>query len=153
VAGLRLNHSRSRPRGGFSLIELLLVMTIVGLLLGIAVPRIGTQINSDRAARSASAVMGMLDEAAQLSVRRRTPVTVTLSSGTITVADRVTNAVLRRRSFGPESDLRGTVTFSPSAGISIFPNGRADAALTVTVSGGSATSTVTRTATGILRRN
>jgi prepilin-type N-terminal cleavage/methylation domain-containing protein len=153
VAGLRLNNSSSQHRGGFSLIELLLVMTIVGLLLGIAVPRIGIQVNSDRANRAASAVQGLLDEAAQLSVRRRTPVTVTLSSGTITVADRATGAALRRRSFGPESDLRGTVTFSPSAGITIFPNGRANAALTVTVSGGSATSTVTRTATGILRRN
>lgn len=153
MAGFGQNHPRLRQASGFSLIELLLVMTIVGLLLSIAIPRIGTQVNSDRANRAASAIFGMLDEANQLAVRRRAPVTVTLSSGTITIRDRATGAALKRRSFGPTSDLRGTVTFSPSAGVTIFPNGRANAALTVTVTGGSASSTVTRTATGILRRN
>ena len=153
MAGLRQNSSQLRQRVGFSLIELLLVMTIVGLLLSIAVPNVGRQVNSDRANRSASAIMGMLDEAGQLAARRRAPVRVTFASGTLTVADRATNAVIRSRSFGPTSDLRGTVTLSPSAGIEIFPNGRANAALTVTVTGGSATATVTRSATGILRRN
>jgi type IV fimbrial biogenesis protein FimT len=153
VAGLRQIYPRLRQRVGFSLIELLLVMTIVGLLLSIAVPNVGRQINSDRANRSASAIMGMLDEAGQLAARRRAPVTVKYVSGTLTVADRATGTAIRSRSFGPESDLRGTVTFSPSAGIEIFPNGRANAALTVTVTGGSASATVTRSATGILRRN
>jgi prepilin-type N-terminal cleavage/methylation domain-containing protein len=153
VAGLRQIYPRLRQRIGFSLIELLIVMTIVGLLLGIAVPRIGTQVNSDRANRSASAIMGMLDEASQLAARRRAPVTVKYVSGTLTVADRATGTAIRSRSFGPTSDLRGTVTFSPSAGIEIFPNGRANAALTVTVTGGSASASVTRSATGILRRN
>lgn len=153
MAGMRPIHTRLRQRLAFTLIELLIVMTIVGLLLGIAVPRIGTQINSDRANRSASAVFGMLDEAAQLAARRRAPVRVTLSSGTVRITDRATGAALRTRSFGPASDLRGTVVFSPSAGITIFPTGRADAALLVTVTGGTATATVRRTATGILRRD
>lgn len=153
MAGLRQNYPRLRQASGFSLIELLLVMTIVGLLLSIAIPRIGTQVNSDRANRAASAVLGMLDEAGQLSMRRRAPVTVTLSSGTISIKDRASGATLKSRSFGPTSDLRGTLTFSPSAGIEIFPTGRANSALTVTVTGGSASATVTRTATGILRRN
>ncbi len=153
MAGLRVNQPRVRQRIGFSLIELLIVMTIVGLLLSIAVPRIGTQINSDRANRSASAILGMLDEASQLSVRRRAPVTVTLASGTISVKDRATGTTLKSRSFGAAQDLRGTVTFSPSGGITIFPTGRATAALTVTVTGGSATARVMRTATGILRRD
>lgn len=153
MAGLRQNYPPMRQRVGFSLIELLIVMTIVGLLLSIAVPRIGTQINSDRANRSASAILGMLDEASQLAARRRAPVTVTLASGTITVADRATGAALKRRSFGPGNDLRGTVVFAPAAGVTIFPTGRANTALTVTVTGGSATASVTRTATGILRRD
>jgi hypothetical protein len=45
------------------------------------------------------------------------------------------------------------VTFNPSGGITIFPNGRASAGLRVTVTGGSETATVSRTATGILRRD
>lgn len=137
---------------GFTLIELMLVVVIVGLMLAVAVPNVGRQVSSDRANRVASVILGMLDEAGQMAVRRRSPVTVTVSSSTVTVRDRATNAVLRQRAFG-SNDLRATVAFNPSTGITIFPNGRANAALTVTVTGGSATSTVTRSATGILRRD
>jgi hypothetical protein len=60
--------------------------------------------------------------------------------------------VLRQRNFGPGFDLRATLTLNPSGGITIFPNGRANAALSVTVSGAQLTQTFTRTAAGIVRR-
>lgn len=130
----------------------MIVVVIVGLLLAVAVPNIGRQVSRDRANRSAAVILGMLDEAGQLAGRRRAPVTVTLSGNDVFIRDRASSAVLRRRNFGT-NDLRGTVSFNPSGGITIFPNGRASAGLTVTVSGGSATATVSRTATGILRRD
>ncbi len=148
---------RPRPtplgnRPAFTLIELIIVVVIVGMLLATAVPKVGRQINTDRANRSAAVLVGMLDEASQLAVRRRSPVTVTLSSGTVFVRDRASSAVLKQRTFSG-NDLRATIAFDPSTGITIFPNGRSTANLTVTVTGGTATRTVTRTATGILRRN
>ena len=152
MAGIRTAVTRIRRRPGFTLIELMIVVVIVGLLLGVAVPRVGRQISTDRANRAAAVVLGMLDEAGQLAVRRSAPVTVTMSSGVVFVRDRATSAVLRQRTFGGD-DIRATVSFAPSAGITIFPNGRANAALTVTLTGGDATATVTRTATGILRRD
>lgn len=151
MAGIRTAVTRIRRRGGFTLIELMIVVVIVGLMLGIAVPSVGRQISTDRANRAAAVILGMLDEAGQLAVRRRAPVTVTLSSGVVFVRDRATNTILRQRTFGG-NDMKATVAFNPSAGITIFPNGRANTGLRVSVSGGDATAVVSRTATGILRR-
>lgn len=152
MAGIRTFSPRATRRG-FTFIEMMIVVIIVGLLLAVAVPSVGRQVSTDRANRSAAVVLGMLDEAGQLAVRRKAPVTVTLSSGTVSIRDRASNAVIKSRSFGGANDLKATVAFNPSTGITIFPNGRGSAALTVTLSGGNASATVTRTATGILRRN
>jgi prepilin-type N-terminal cleavage/methylation domain-containing protein len=143
---------RGPNRPAFSMIELLMVVVIAGILLTIGGVSIGRQIARDRVVRSATVVEGMLTEASQLAVRRRLPVRVTLSGTSLRITDRASGAVLRQRNFGPGFDLRATLTLNPSGGITIFPNGRANAALSVTVSGAQLTQTVTRTAAGIVRR-
>lgn len=149
---LRSVTSRSRPRGGFTLIELLIVVIIAGVLLTISGGAIGRQIARDRVLRSATVVQGMLAEAGQMAVRRRSPVTVTLVGTRLRVNDRATGSAIRYEDFGPQFDLRATLAINPSGGITIFPNGRANAAISVTVSGSGLTQTVSRTATGIVRR-
>lgn len=140
-------------RRGFSLVELLVVVVILGVLFATAATRIGRQVSQDRTQRAATVVQGMLVEASQLAVRRRSPVRVSVSGTALRISDRATGNVLRQRDFSAASDLRATLTLSPSAGITIFPSGRADAALTVTLSGAQASRTVTRSATGIVRRS
>lgn len=150
-----MKYATEKPKGsrrGFSLIELLVVMVVAGLLLGIGGASIGRQIARDRVVRSATVVQGMLTEASQLAVRRRAPVQVTLSGTALQITDRATGFVLKEQNFGPAFDLRATVALNPTTGITIFPNGRANAALSVTVSGSQLTITITRSATGIVRR-
>jgi prepilin-type N-terminal cleavage/methylation domain-containing protein len=146
------NRIAFRHRVGFSLIEVLIVMIMVGALLSVALPRVGRQINRDRAQRAAMVVHGMLDEAGAIAARIGTPVTVTYTSGTLAIKDRATNAVYRSRSFGSSQDLRATITLSPIAGVEIFPNGRGNAALVVTLSYDTYSTTVSRTAAGLVRR-
>jgi prepilin-type N-terminal cleavage/methylation domain-containing protein len=141
-----------RARSAFTVIELLIVLVISGILISISANSIGQQIRRDRVLRSAAVVEGMLAEAGQVAVRRRSPVTVTLSGTSLRINDRATGNAIRTRNFGPGFDLRATLALSPSGGITIFPNGRADAALSITVSGSGVTETVSRTATGIVRR-
>lgn len=143
---------RTVPRPAFTLIELLIVIVMVGILLGVALPRVGTSINRDRVLRSAVVVQSMLDEAGQFAARLQVPVDVDLTSGSIVVTNRSTGAVLRSRPFGANQDLRATVAFSPVGGITIFPNGRADAALRISLATDGFSTVVSRTATGILRR-
>ena len=139
-------------RSGFTLIELLLVIVIAGILLGISGASIGKQIARDRVNRSAGVVQGLLTEASTLAFRRHAPVRIVLSGTTLQIQDRATSSVLRQRNFGPGFDLRATLAFSPSGGVTVFPNGRANAALRVTVSGQGLSLVVSRTATGIVRR-
>lgn len=147
------SHSRPfRRRLGFTLIEVLIVITIVGILLGVAIPRVGTSVRRDRVQRAAVVAQGVLDEAALFAARRRAPVNVTLSGTFLRVTDRATGNVLRQRSFGAGEDLNAALTIDPAGGITIFPNGRSTAALSLTLSGSGESVVVSRTTTGILRR-
>lgn len=144
---------QSSARRGFTLIEVLIVVTLVGILLGVAIPSVGRQVTNDRVQRSAMLVQGLLEEASLQAARRRAPVRVGISGSFIQVTDRASGTVLKQRSFGAASpDLKATVQMTPSGGVTIFPNGRSDAAVTFQLSGGDASVRVVRTTTGILRR-
>lgn len=140
-----------RGRAGFTVVELIIVVVIAGILLAVSAGPIGRQVARDRVLRSANVVQGMLTEASQLAVRRRAPVELVLDGTALVIQDR-DGTVLKQRNFGPGFDLRATVTMSPAGGITIFPNGRADAALSVTVAGSGISTVVSRSATGIVRR-
>lgn len=138
-------------RRGFTLVEIMLVVVIAGVLLGISGTSIGKQVRRDRVNRSAGVVQGILQEASTIAVRQRAPVKILLLGDTLRITLRSSGAVLKQRNFGPTFDLNSTLSFNPSGGVTIFPNGRANADLIVTVSGSNLTKTVTRTATGIVR--
>lgn len=129
----------------------MLVVVVAGILLSIGGVSIGQQVRRDRAMRSASVVQGLLLEASTIAVRRREPVNIVLSGTTLQITARSGGAVIKQRNFGPGFDLRATLALNPSAGVTVFPNGRANASLTVTVSGTGISHTVTRTATGVVR--
>lgn len=140
------------PRAGFTLIEVLVIVVILGILVTISGGSVSRQLTRDRVVRAATVVEGMLVEASQLAVRRRTPMRITSSGNVLRIVERASGTVVKSRGFGPGSDMEATLTLAPTGGITIFPNGRADQALTVTVAGSGIQFVVQRTATGIVRR-
>ncbi len=151
MVAIRADNVVARRRG-FTLIELLLVIVIIGVLLATALPKVGRSISRDRVNRAAFIVQGMLDEAGQISRRQGVPVTVTFASSAFRINLRSSGVAVKSRLFDAASDVGATLSLNPSAGITIFPTGRANAALTVTVTGGGVTKTVTRSTAGIIRR-
>lgn len=143
---------RADARYGFSLIELLMVLSITGILIAIAATQIGRQLSRDRVLRAATMVQGVLVEASQLAVRRRTPMRVVLSGSSVQVRQRAGDTLVRQWRFDAASDMQATLAFTPSVGITIFPNGRADTTLAVVLTSSSGRATVTRSATGVVRR-
>lgn len=139
-------------RRGFSLIELLVVLSIAGILIAVAATQIGRQLSRDRVLRAATMVQGVLVEASQLAVRRRAPMRVVLSGTSVQVRQRAGDSLVRQWRFDAASDVRATLAFTPSAGITIFPNGRADTTLSVLLTSSTGRATVTRSATGVIRR-
>jgi hypothetical protein len=72
----------------------------------------------------------------------------------LSITDRVSNTVLKTRYLGQNANLSTTaVTFSPSGGITIFPMGLATAAVTVTVTNGTFTRTVSATRAGLVTKS
>lgn len=142
----------SSPRRGFSLIELLMVISISGILIAVATTQVGRQLSRDRVLRAATMVQGGLVEASQLAVRRRTPMRVVLSGAAVQVRQRAGDTLLRQWRFDAASDVQATLVFTPSSGITIFPNGRADTALAIVLTSATGRATVTRSATGVVRR-
>ncbi len=150
---MRLVHPITRSRRGFTLIEVLIVVVVVGILLGTALPGLGRSVTQDRVRRAGTIVQGMVDEAARLAQRRGAPVTITISGNWLRVTDRNSGAVIKQRSFGPGQDINASLAIRPTTGITVFPNGRGTALLQISLSGGGESVVVSRTTTGILRRN
>lgn len=68
-----------KAQSGFTLLELMLVVTIAGLLLGFGVPAMGNFFRNARITGAANDVMGGLHFARSEAIKRRVPVTICTS--------------------------------------------------------------------------
>ena len=72
-----------RSQAGFTILELMLVVTIGGILLAIAIPSMGNFIRNSRITSAANDVMAALHFARSESIKRRMPVTLCTSANTL----------------------------------------------------------------------
>ncbi len=69
-----------KPHSGFTLLELMLVITIAGLLLGLGVPAMGNYFRNARITAAANDVMAALHFTRSEAIKRRQPVTLCTST-------------------------------------------------------------------------
>ena len=140
-------------RAGFSVPELLMVVVILGILAGIATPKISTIIRHERVNKAAALIAADLQNVFAMAGRQRAPVHVVSdpTNKTYTFSDRKTGAVLQTRSLGTTSEYKiGTLTFSPTV-VDMFPNGIASSAVQITVGTGDYMRHVTASTAGFVR--
>jgi type II secretion system protein H len=146
--------SVSGSRAGFTLIEIIFSLVIVGLLAAVALPPIGRSMARSRLDRAAAVVAADLELGPSLAQRQRRPVRLSWDAalGAYSVADRASSTVYTRRILaGAKSDFGVTsATFSASP-VDYFPNGVASSPLTVTLTEAGLSRQVTMSRVGFVR--
>jgi prepilin-type N-terminal cleavage/methylation domain-containing protein len=122
----------ARPAIGFTIIELLIAVTVFGIMVAIAMPRISraTAIWSTR--RIAGVVANDLESAFSLASRQRRPVRLSCDCAN-----------------GSGYNMTSLEFSTPT--VDVFPTGFASAALTVTISGGARTAQIALSTAGQVR--
>lgn len=147
---------RRTARGGFTAIEMVIAMVIIGLMAAAVMPRISRIVAESRIRALQGAIATEVELAFALANREHKPVTITYSTTTrvMSITDRATNTVIKSQYLGQaQYESATSATFSPSTGITIFPQGLATAALTITVTNGTYTRTVTATRAGMVMKS
>ena len=147
-----INHKYSTT--GFSLIEVLVVVVILGIMAGIAGPAMSVMVRHNRVNRATMVITSDLQNAFAVAARQREPVRIQADSvnRSYQFVDRKTGTVLRIRTFyGDNSEyLLNTLVFTPST-IDVFPNGVSSAALTVKLANGDYSKQINASTAGFVR--
>lgn len=138
------------------MVELLIVVVIIGLMAAAAMPRISRVVADERIRKLQAAVATDIERGFALAMRQHKPVAITFNAATsvLSITDRGSNTVLYSNYIGRSGELSTTaVTFQPSGGITVFPMGLADSALTIRFTNATFTRTISATRAGLVTKS
>jgi prepilin-type N-terminal cleavage/methylation domain-containing protein len=146
------NHKYSRR--GFSMIELIAVVTIIGIMATVVGPAMSRIVRHNRANRATSVIASDLQNAFAVAARQRQPVRIQADASTASYqfVDRRTGTVLRIRTFyGDTSEYRlDKLVFTPAI-VDVFPTGISSAPLTVDLANGDYSKQIMVSTAGFVR--
>ena len=131
---LRDNH----PTAGFSLVEMLVAVTIIGIAIAITLPKINRITTQSKVQRGIQALQLEVEQAFAIAARNRAPVAIRWNSPTmqLQVTNLAGNTVYRRAGLGTGAGYgfsSSEVSVSRST-LVVFPNGHAEDTLAITLS-------------------
>jgi Tfp pilus assembly protein FimT len=121
------------------MVELLIVITVIGIVTAVALPNVNTTIRQRRVIAASNALASDVEAAYSLAARQRRPVRLTYhsSSGEVRVADRASGTVYRRRRLRISSEYHlDGVSMAPPV-VDVFPTGLSSAAFSLSLTNGS----------------
>jgi prepilin-type N-terminal cleavage/methylation domain-containing protein len=149
-----LRHNLRPTAGGFSIVELLVVVTVIGIAAGFSIPKINRMQNESKVQRAVRALQQDVQQAYAIAGRNRSPVRLTWHSASMQL--QLTNiggtAVYRRTGLG-----QGSYGFSSSEvavvpnSLVIFPTGLAGDSLVITITRNSYSKRVRVSKSGMVR--
>jgi type IV fimbrial biogenesis protein FimT len=149
----RLAHPTRALRAGFSLIEMMVTVSMLGIMVGMVAPNVSKDISHSRVNSAARVIAADLEQALSMAGRQRRPVRVVIdgSAKEIRLIDRVSGNLISRRALGDLSEYKlYSVAGAPST-VDLLPHGVATASTIVTISAGGYSRTVTMTRGGHVR--
>ena len=149
----QLAHPTRALRAGFSLIEMLVTVSMLGIMIGMAAPAVSADISHARVNRAAQVVAADLEQALSLAGRQRRPVRVVVDGSLkeTRLIDRATGNLISRRRFDDVSEYKLYSIAGSPATVDLLPQGVATASTIVTLSAGGYSRTVTMTRGGHVR--
>ena len=148
-------HRRRNFRAGFSMIEMLLVLIVIGLLVKITVNKTSRIMRHERVNRAAQVMVQDLQNGFAMAGRQRAPVrlTFTPSTKTYVFTDRATGTVFQTRSMSNGTEFQLSSLSSTATTVDVLPNGIGSTPFTVTLTLGDYTRTVSASSAGFVRTN
>lgn len=125
-----------RARSGFSVLEMLVVVILVGIIMSVAGVRVSGMMTQQRVIRAASTIQTDMELAFSVAARDRAPIKLIYTESPGAVLLRVTNRAgdmeYKRTDMKPMGLTSADVTASSNE-ITVFPNGFASDTLSITV--------------------
>jgi prepilin-type N-terminal cleavage/methylation domain-containing protein len=111
--GTHRRHLRPESRTAYTLLELLIVVTIIGLITGVAIPRTRYLIHAIAVRGAATDAASMLELARHIAMTRGQRISVDLDSAPARLTMRAGNDTIRRRNENAMHGVHFKATHSP----------------------------------------
>ena len=148
----------ARSRAGFTLIELIVAIVLMGVVAGFAMPQVGEMLSRGKINQAASVVVSALRESSSLAARTRRPVRVSIDTEqrVIYLRDHEVPATVHRTlRLDGSSELALSSLAASDTQLVVFPNGWREKAtdwdMWLTLEMGEASRTVTLRRGGQMR--
>ena len=148
-----MKSKQMRARAGFTMVEMLISITVMGTVAAMGLPKVNSTIRQQRVIAASNALQGDVEAAFSVAARQRKPVRIYYDSpsGEIRIVDRTALTVYNRRPLGLSSEYHlDAVSISPAT-VDVYPVGLTSAAFTVTLTNGAFHRRVVVTRTGLTR--
>jgi prepilin-type N-terminal cleavage/methylation domain-containing protein len=143
-----------RSRDGFTMVELLVVLILIGITGGFAAIQIGKGLTQTRAQRAAAMMATDMKLAHSLSARSRKPMRISVdTAGKVfrVVDEAAWTTVYSERHFGQAGDVPVQYMHASDTSLVVYPNGLAAGSMRITVRAGSNRRVIRMSPAGLVR--